>query len=66
MKVGGVEIAAVCDVDSEHLTKAAADLEKQQGKRPKEFRLYEEMLDSVPLDVVVIAKTVPSLMKMRG
>lgn len=55
LKVGGVEIAAVCDVDSEHLKVAAADLEKQQGTRPKEFRLYEEMLDSVPLDVVVIA-----------
>ena len=27
LKVGGVEIAAVCDVDSEHLKKAADELE---------------------------------------
>ncbi len=54
LKVGGVEIAAVCDVDSEHLKKAADDLEKLQGKRPQEFRLYEEMLDKAELDIVAI------------
>jgi predicted dehydrogenase len=54
LKVGGVEIAAVCDVDSEHLKKAADDLEKLQGKRPQEFKLYEEMLDKAELDVVAI------------
>jgi len=55
LEVGGVEVVAVCDVDAEHLKKSADDLEKQQGKRPKEFKLYEEMLDTPGLDVVVIA-----------
>ena len=34
-KVGGVEIVAVCDVDSEHLQQSADELEKLQGKRPR-------------------------------
>ncbi len=55
LKVGGVKIAAVCDVDSEHLKTSADELEKLQGERPAEFKLYEEMLDKVDLDVVVIA-----------
>jgi predicted dehydrogenase len=56
LKVGGVDIAAVCDVDSQHLQKAADDLEQQQGKRPQTFKSYEQMLDVKPaLDVVVIA-----------
>jgi predicted dehydrogenase len=54
LKVGGVDITAVCDVDSEHLEQAAATLEKEQGKRPRTFKLYEEMLDQEDLDVVVI------------
>ena len=54
LKVGGVEIVAVCDVDREHLEQSAADLEKQQGKRPQTFKLYEEMLDTAELDVLVI------------
>ncbi len=56
LKVGGVEIVAVCDVDSEHLDAAAEELEKKQGKRPQTFKHYEELLDMKPaLDVVVIA-----------
>jgi predicted dehydrogenase len=55
LKVGGVEIVAVCDVDSDHLKKAADDLEKLQGKRPREFKSYEDLLDIDGLNVVVIA-----------
>jgi predicted dehydrogenase len=56
LKAGGVEIAAVCDVDSDHLQKAADDLEQQQGNRPQTFKSYEQLLDLKPaLDVVVIA-----------
>ena len=40
LKAGGVEIAAVCDVDSEHLQESADELEKLQGKRPQTFKLY--------------------------
>lgn len=55
LKTGEVEVVAVCDVDSEHLDKSAAEIEQLQGKRPATFKLYEELLDKTPLDVVVIA-----------
>ncbi|HEY3323274.1 MAG TPA: Gfo/Idh/MocA family oxidoreductase [Planctomycetota bacterium] len=54
LKAGGAEIAAVCDVDSAHLKKSADDLEKAQGKRPKEFKLYAELLATPGLDGVII------------
>lgn len=55
LKVGGVEITAVCDVDSEHLDKSAGEIERLQGRRPETFKLYEELLDRAPLDAVIIA-----------
>jgi len=55
LKVGGVEIAAICDVDSEHLEKSATELEQLQGKRPQTFKLYEDMLGQAGLDAVIIA-----------
>jgi len=54
LKVGGVEVAAICDVDSQHLADSADELEKLQGKRPKTFKLYQEMLDMPGLDAVII------------
>ncbi|MGA2499285.1 MAG: Gfo/Idh/MocA family oxidoreductase, partial [Tepidisphaeraceae bacterium] len=54
LKAGGVEIVAVCDVDSEHLDKSAADCEKLQGKKPATFKLYEEMLKQAAMDAVII------------
>jgi predicted dehydrogenase len=55
LRVGGVEVVAICDVDSQHLKKSADELEKVQGKRPNVFKLYEEMLDKSELDLVIIA-----------
>ncbi len=55
LKVGGAEIVAVCDVDSEHLDKAAAGLEKAQGAKPKTFKSYQDLLASESLDAVIIA-----------
>ena len=55
LKAGGTEIAAVCDVDSDHLSKSAADLEKLQGSKPKTFKLYQDLLDQKDLDAVIIA-----------
>ena len=54
LSVGGVELIAVCDVDSEHLKASADELEKIQGKRPKEFKSYEDLLDVKGLQVVFI------------
>ncbi len=55
LQAGGVEFVAVCDVDSEHLEQSAAELEKLQGKRPKTFKLYTDMLPVPGLEAVVIA-----------
>jgi predicted dehydrogenase len=55
LKVGGAEVVAICDVDSEHLSKSAADLEKLQGHRPKTFKLYDDLLQLKELDAVIIA-----------
>lgn len=55
LKVGGVEIAALCDVDSQHLEQSADEVEKLQGKRPLTFKLYEEMLKAPGLEAVIIA-----------
>ncbi len=55
LKAGGVEIAALCDVDSEHLEKSAAECEKLQGKKPATFKLYEDMLKQAAMDAVIIA-----------
>lgn len=55
LKVGGVQIQAICDVDSAHLDSSAEQIEKMQGLRPATFKLYEPMLDQTELDAVIIA-----------
>jgi predicted dehydrogenase len=54
-KVGGVEVVALCDVDSAHLEDSAAKVERLQGRRPKTFKQYEELLDEDGLEAVIIA-----------
>jgi predicted dehydrogenase len=54
-KVGGVEVSTLCDVDSEQLSKSAAEVEKLQGPRPQTFKLYEDLLKTPGLDAVIIA-----------
>jgi predicted dehydrogenase len=54
-KVGGVEVVALCDVDSDFLTKSADEVEKLQGKRPLVFKHYEELLKTAELEAVIIA-----------
>jgi predicted dehydrogenase len=55
LKVGGVELTAICDVDSQHLSDSAAQIEKLQGARPKTFKLYQELLNTPGLEAVIIA-----------
>ncbi|MHB8974586.1 MAG: Gfo/Idh/MocA family protein [Pirellulaceae bacterium] len=55
LQVGDVDIVAICDVDSAHLEAGAAELEQLQGRRPRTFKHYEELLGLVPLDAVIIA-----------
>ncbi len=54
-KAGGVEMVALCDVDSQHLTETATALEKMQGTRPKTFKHYQELLATPGLQAVIIA-----------
>ena len=54
LKVGGVEIIGICDVDSEHLNKSADEVAKLQGTHPKTFKYYKEMLDMNGLEAVFI------------
>ena len=54
-KAGGVEVLALCDVDSDHLAQTAAEIEKLQGKKPQTFKLYEDLLKVQELEAVIIA-----------
>jgi predicted dehydrogenase len=54
-KAGGVEIVALCDVDSEHLEQSAKEVEKLQGKRPQTFKLYTELLQVPGIEAVILA-----------
>ena len=54
-KVGGVEVTALCDVDSEHLAKSADEVEQLQGQRPQTFKRYTELLQTPGLQAVIIA-----------
>ncbi len=54
LKVGGVQVIAVCDVDSEHLNKSADELEKLQGTKPKTFKYYHDLLGMKGLEAVFI------------
>ena len=54
-KAGGVEVVALCDIDSEHLAGSAEQVEKMQGSRPKTFKQYSELLESPGLEAVIIA-----------
>jgi predicted dehydrogenase len=58
LKIGGVEVVAICDVDSAHLNTSADEIEKLQGKRPKTFKYYQELLDLKGLEAVFLG-TIP-------
>lgn len=58
LKIGGVEVIAICDVDSEHLKSSADEIEKLQGKRPGTFKNYQDLLDLKGLEAVFIG-TIP-------
>ncbi|MGE5293554.1 MAG: Gfo/Idh/MocA family protein [Solirubrobacterales bacterium] len=53
--VGGVQVAAVCDVDSDHLAGSADEIERLQGFRPQTFSRYKDLLEVAGLNAVIIA-----------
>jgi len=58
LRSGGVEVAGICDVDSEHLKTSAEQIEKLQGSKPKTFKYYQDLLDLKGLDALFIG-TIP-------
>lgn len=55
LAAGGCEIVAICDVDSDHLEKAAGELEALQKSRPATFKAHDELLAVEGLDAVILA-----------
>jgi len=54
LSFGGVEVISICDVDTDHLSQSADEIEKLQGSRPREFKEYQELLDEKKLEAVFI------------
>ena len=54
-KAGGVEVVALCDIDSQHLESSAEQVEKMQSSRPRTFNRYNELLENPQLEAVIIA-----------
>jgi predicted dehydrogenase len=54
MRADEVRVAALCDVDDEHLNQTADKVEKKYGSRPKTTKDYREVLDDKSIDAVII------------
>jgi predicted dehydrogenase len=47
-------VAAVCDVDRDHLDRAVAEVEKIHGQKPKAFGDFRRVLEDRDIDAVVV------------
>jgi predicted dehydrogenase len=47
-------VAAVCDVDRDHLDRAVAEVEKIRGQKPKAFGDFRRVLEDRDIDAVVV------------
>ena len=54
-KVTNVEIAAVCDVDSQRLAKGVSEAEKATGKKPQAVEDFRKILEDKEIDALTIA-----------
>jgi predicted dehydrogenase len=54
MRHADVTAAAICDLDSTHLDRAAAAVEKTQGHKPEKFHDFRKLLERKELDAVMI------------
>lgn len=55
LKQPDVEAAAVCDLDTHHVERAVALVEKAQGRKPETFHDYRQLLARKDIDAVMIA-----------
>lgn len=54
MKLPGVEIAAVCDVDQNHMNAAVDDVTKAGRAAPKKFKDFRKLLEEKEINAVLI------------
>jgi len=54
MKLPGVAIGAICDVDRSHAEEAAAEVQKKQGRTPQIYKDFCALLDRKDIDGVII------------
>lgn len=54
MKLPGVEIGAICDVDSKHAEAAAAEVVKREEHTPAIYKDFRALLDRKDIDGVII------------
>ena len=50
----GVEVAALCDVDTGRIGGDIADVEKKYGRKPEIFRDYRKMLERKDIDAIIV------------
>ncbi len=55
LQAGAADVVALCDVDGSHLTAGVAEVQKAQGKTPKTFKDFRELINLPGLDAVIIA-----------
>lgn len=54
LKLPDVELVALCDIDQSVLDQRNSELEKQIGKKVKEYKDYRKLLEDKDLDAVII------------
>jgi predicted dehydrogenase len=54
MQLPGVEIAAICDVDSKNADQTAAEVVKAGRPEPKKYKDFRDVLDRKDIDAVII------------
>lgn len=54
MALPGVEIGAICDVDSKHAQDAVAEVQKKQKRTPEVYKDFRALLDRRDIDGVII------------
>ena len=55
LQSGECEPVAICDVDTNQLDPAAAEVEKLTGKMPKKYRDYRELLEREKPEIAIVA-----------
>ncbi len=55
MKHDDVNVAGICDVDSDHVDRAIGEVEKRRGKRPQGYKDFRKLLERDDIDAVMIA-----------